>query len=480
MKRIIFTCLYLVLFISCSVAAGNDTVSLALELPSVFNNHMVLQRNKEIKIWGKAKQNASVRVAFNNETIETLADNNGRWHIMLPSMPAGGPYRMNVSSGGESVTFSDVLIGDVFIAGGQSNMAFKVGLLTDEDITELKKQADRPNIRYYDVARIVSGGKRLNREDRIWSVCREDKINEWSAIATYFAIELNKAQDVPIGIIGCNHGDSPIGAWISPMSFDSDSDLIKNCILQVEDTDIKSFYRNASSLYNLMLQKILGYPIKGVLWYQGEANGRKPDTYEKLFSTLISDWRNQWNDPELPFIFAQLSAYTVSGEPSNVSWAKLRDAQFRVWRNTPHTMMVTTIDVGTLNDIHPKNKKAVGERFVAAAEHLMYGSDKDEYTGPVFNSMKVRNDTLFISFTHAEKLQVKDNQELLEFEICGSDNVYKPAKAVVGYGMVKLWAEDVKAPVGARYAWRNNPACPNLYNVAGFPAVPFNELLIKE
>lgn len=464
---------YLFLLILVPYSAAENQAEQYLTLPKVFNNHMVLQRNKDVRIWGTAKPNTVVDINFNNQSIQAQVNNDGGWQLMLAPMLAGGPYEMKITSAGESITYSDVLIGDVFLASGQSNMAFKVALMNDDDVAQLRKEASKSqNVRYHEVARIVSGGKRLNREDIPWMVCDDSKIDDWSAVATYFAIKLSKNQNVPVGIIGCNHGDSPVEAWISPKAFEDSPDLINACLLQAKDPDVRQFYRNASSLHTLMLQKVLGYSINGVIWYQGEANGRKPDTYEKLFSTLISDWRIQWNEPKLPFVFAQLASYTVSNEPTNITWAKLRDAQLNVWQKTPNTSMITTIDVGTLNDIHPKNKKPVGERFVAAVEHLVYGSN-NEYAGPLFTSMKKSGNALYISFSHADGLHGKDGDEIFEFEICGSDNNYKPAKASIEQNKVKVWSNDVENPTGVRYAWKNNPEHPNLYNKAGFPAIPF-------
>lgn len=473
MKRLIsFFAIFSLLTIALSVIGQN--ITMPIQLPETFNNHMVLQRNRALKIWGTAPANTSLNLKFNNQDKKTVTDTAGNWQITLDPMKAGGPYKLEITAGLESLTFNDILIGDVFLAGGQSNMAYNVAWLKAEDREELYAKASNQDIRYYNVARIVSSGKLLNEKDKPWAVCQGTRINDWSAVALYFAFKLMKEINVPIGIIGCNHGGSPAEAWIGPEAYHNDPELVESRQPQHADTHYKSYYRNASTLYNAMLKKVLGYEIAGVIWYQGEDNAMKPDAYEKVFSGLIADWRKKWNNDRLPFVFAQLPAYTAQ-DPTNEAWVKVRDAQFKVWQKTPGTGMVSTIDVGDLADIHPKNKKPVGERLAISMSHLLYGS-KAEYSGPIFKSLKLKKNQTIISFSHSQKLVVRGS-ELTGFEICGTDKVYKPAKAVIKSGKIKVWSDEISTPISVRYAWKNDPVNPNLSNQDGLPAVPFNVMI---
>jgi len=445
----------------------------SIELPKVFDSHMVLQRGKKVSVWGKANPQKELTLNFNGQEKIATTDENGNWRIELDEMAAGGAYEMKIACDDDEIVFTDVMIGDVYLAGGQSNMAFRVASLTEDARAELAQDIDYPNIRYFDVARIISGGEFLNEKDRPWTVCKDSRIDEWSAVATYFARQIHKEEGVAIGIVGCNHGGSTADAWVSPAAYAADPAL--DAAKVDPYTTILQYYCNPSTLYEAMLKKVAGYSLKGFIWYQGEANSRIADRYETIFTGLIKDWRNIWNDDSLPFIFAQLSTYKPTDDPEGNGWAFLREAQLNTWTKTPNTAMVVTIDVGELADIHPKDKKTVGARFALAANKIVYGKNI-ESSGPVFENITFSGNKAIVSFSHAENGLQSTETNLSEFEICGDDYLYKPASAKIENGKVTVWSDAVSSPVAVRYAWRNGPE-PTLYNTEGLPASPFRSMV---
>jgi len=445
----------------------------SIKLSRIFDNHMVLQRNKKVSIWGQANPQKELKLIFNGQNKITTTDEQGNWKVILDEMTAGGPFDMGITCDADTIALTDILVGDVYLAGGQSNMAFKVSSLTTEDRAELASDIDYPNIRYYDVARIISGSVFLNESDRPWTSCNNSRIDDWSAIATYFARQIHKEIGVPIGIIGCNHGGSTADAWISPDAYAADSNL--NASKVEPYTTILQYYCNPSTLYEKMLKKVIGYQINGFIWYQGEANSNFPDKYETIFTGLIKDWRRIWSDENLPFIFAQLSSYKPTDNPEGNNWAFLREAQLKTWQKVAKTAMVVTADVGDVSNVHPTNKKAVGARFTLAVQSLVYNKSI-ESSGPVFVGVNFSNSIATVTFTHALNGLKSVQDTLSEFEICGSDFLYKHANAVIQDGKVKVWSDLVQNPVAVRYAWRNGPK-PTLYNTEDIPATPFRSMM---
>ncbi|MEA4935163.1 MAG: sialate O-acetylesterase [Paludibacter sp.] len=448
-------------------------VTHTIQLPKVFDNKMVLQRNKKVPVWGTANPAKELRLSFNGQQKTVTTDAAGNWKITLDEMTAGGAYEMEIICDKDTVTLTDVLVGDVYLAGGQSNMAFRVASLTAEARAELAQDIEYLNIRYYDVARVVSGSVLLNESDRPWTLCTNNRIDEWSAVATYFARQIHKEEGVPVGIIGCNHGGSTADAWISPAAYADDAAL--NAAKVAPYTTILQYYCNPSTLYEAMLKKVMGYQLNGFIWYQGEANAKIAKQYETIFSGLIKDWRTIWNDQNLPFIFAQLSSYKPTDDPEGTDWALLREAQLKTAQKLNNVAMVVTADVGELNDIHPKNKKTVGARFTLAAQKMIY-SKNIESSGPIFDNVTFSNSTAYISFTHALNGLQSVESTLSEFEICGNDFLYKPANAIIENNRVKVWSDQVPDPVAVRYSWKNGPL-PTLYNTEGLPASPFRTMV---
>lgn len=445
-----------------------------IKLSRIFDNHMVLQRNKKVSVWGQANPQKELKLTFNGQNKVTTTDVSGNWKVILDEMTAGGPFDMDITCDADTITLTDILVGDVYLAGGQSNMAFRVASLTAEARTELALDINYPNIRYYDVARIISGGVFLNESDRPWTVCNNFRIDEWSAVATYFARQIHKEEGVPIGIVGCNHGGSTADAWISPEAYTADATL--NAAKIEPYTTILQYYCNPSTLYEAMLKKVIGYQLNGFIWYQGEANTYFADKYKTTFSGMIKDWRRIWNDDNLPFIFAQLSSFKPTDDPLGVSWALLREAQLKTNQTVAKTAMVVTIDVGDIANIHPTDKKTVGERFTLAAKQLIYNKNI-ELSGPIFDQISFSNNNAFVSFSHAANGLKSAQDTLGGFEICSNDYLYKQAKAVIVDGKMKVWNDLVQNPVAVRYAWSNGPESTTLYNTEGLPASPFRSMV---
>jgi sialate O-acetylesterase len=464
-----------------------------LKLPSFFSDHMVFQRGQRIKVWGTAEPGTTIIVSLNGKTAKAKADGKGGWQVSLPAMKEGGPYEMEVRAGGERIVLKDIYIGEVWIASGQSNMQWSVSgsMNADAEIRE----ANYPLIRLLQVPVKSSPQPQWDVECR-WQVCSPQSVRDFSAVAYFFARELYKKLDVPIGIIHSSQGGTPAEAWISYKTLSSNPKL-KPLLEPWEkyDQDVErwreevekakkegkpepphpkapqwEFWRPAG-LYNAMIAPFTPFPIRGAIWYQGESNVGRAEEYSILFPAMIEDWRKAWGIGKFPFLFVQLANFMQrKPEPSESAWAELREAQTSALR-LPNTGMAVAIDIGEANDIHPKNKQDVGKRLALAALAIAYGQ-KIEYSGPMFERMEVEGNKARIFFKHTGSGLVCKGEKLLGFAIAGEDKKFVWAEAKIEGDTVVVWSDKVEKPVAVRYAWADNPEC-NLYNREGLPAVPF-------
>lgn len=449
-------------------ATANDTLAVA----DIFGDHMVLQRNEKVTVWGTAEANENVTIQFISRKYQTVTDDRGQWMIIMDAVDAGGPYDMMVSGKNTQVRFEDVFMGDVWLASGQSNMAFRFQAATDPDKENAIANAGNHNIRTYEVAKLVAGSKLLNEDDKPWSKVTPENVNEWSAVAFYFARGLYTHLNVPIGIINCNQGGSTIEAWMSAGA------LQEARVPEHTYPGILSHYKNPVTLYKAMLSGIIPFTLKGVIWYQGESNAHAPEDYEKLFGAMIRQWRAEWNDNDLPFLFAQLPDFGRREDKTGDSWARLRQSQEAVTASLPNTAMVVLIDAGDKNDIHPTNKRVVGERLVLAARAVAYGENVG-YSGPAPDRIRYKKGQAIISYDHAPDGLVMKGDTLQGFEIRDRDGKWHPANARLAKDRVQVAHPVVKEISGVRYAWANAPDV-NLYNRKGLPARPFTRLKTNE
>lgn len=635
--RLIFTLVFI-----CLIQFSFAQIS----LPRLVRDSMILQRGQPIAIWGWASPKEHIRISFNGKNIHTVASKNGKWEATLPKMNAGGPYQMTLK-GKNTIHLKDILIGDVWLCAGQSNMVHQMRLHNVWYAKDIE-DAHYPEIRQFWVPTATSlSGPKNDLNSGYWKAANPQDVNDFSAVAYFFARNIYLKYHIPIGIINSSVGGTPIEAWTSeeglkdfskiqktiqlnkdtaylnkmnqrkpfvPRQYPDkglsgtvkwynpsyipkgwrtinipgywedqgihnldgvvwyrkeieipkemtgkagmlfmgrivDADVVyingqevgnttyqypqrryhlaanvlkpgKNLIVirvqnnfgkggfvtdkpyfievDSQKVDLKGYWEykvgqvfrplargqnyfggiNAqnepTALYNAMISPFTNYTIKGVLWYQGESNEGNANEYEKLLPALIKDWRLKFKKPNLPFYYVQLPNYGDANYlPTESSWALIREACLKTL-SLPYTGMAVTIDLGQWNDIHPDDKKDVGDRLALIARHFNYGEDSLVYSGPIYQSSKIENGKIIISFTHVGGGLISiDGEDLSEFAIAGADKKFVWAKAKIEGDKVVVWSDEIPNPKYVRYAWADNPVDPNLYNAEKLPASPF-------
>ena len=480
------------------IAAGSSRA--AVTLPSLLADHMVVQRGLPLHVWGKASEHESVSVTFRGQTQSATTDDLGRWSLYLPPGEAGGPFQMVIKAS-NTIQLNDILVGDVWVASGQSNMEFPMKELANPD-SEIAA-AQYPKIRIFRVEHRPSDHPRSDVEAKAWAPCTPESAAESSAVAYYFARALYQKMNVPIGLIETFWGGTPAESWTSLHTLSADASLMPVFAerskmvdehesvlmgLAQEESEYQKSVEQAqaegkpvpgrrwhpdfdawapAALFNGMIAPLTPFAIRGVIWYQGEANsGRRAPLYAHLFPTMIGDWRRAWDEGDFPFLFVQIANWNT--EPDG-RWPEVRDAQRRTLalRNTG---MAVTIDIGDPVDIHPKNKLDVGLRLAKAARAIAYG-EKLEWSGPLYRQLTGEDHALRVWFDHAAGLTAKGDT-VVGFEVAGADGKYVAADAKIDGSSVIVSSSTVPEPVSVRYAWAPNPTC-NLYNREGLPASPF-------
>lgn len=505
----------------------------SLECSGIFTDNMILQREKPVAVWGWADAGETVTVEFNGQKKTTKAGANGKWMLKLDAMKANANSQKLVVKGSSRnsnpneprlCVFENVLVGEIWLGSGQSNMRWTVARSTNAE-TE-KAEANYPLIREFSEKSSPHAETKDNCKGK-WTVCSPSTVSDYSAALYFMARELHKELKVPVGIIQSSVGGTPIENWI-----DIDAQLAVPELKEHTEARVKSWKafdeakakakyeqqladwkaakekaklagqpepttkapvdpianRKSSGgpgeLFNGKIAGFIPFTIRGIFWYQGEANSYSIDRgllYQTQLTTLIKDWRKLWGE-ELPFCWAQLPNYG-----GGVEWPTLRESQLKTL-NIPNTGMITTMDIGEKDDIHPKNKQEIGRRFSLWALNKVYGKNV-EYSGPLPVSREIRGDKIIISFSHADGLKIREGNELKGFEIANAKVKgksvdqnkkeieittynYAPAKAVIQNGKVVVSADNIKNPLAVRYAWANNPEC-TLVNQDNLPASPF-------
>ena len=472
---------------------------------SLFSDNMVLQRGVVVPVWGTAKDSETITVEFEKQRVTTVA-RDGKWLIKLKPLKAGGPFTMKIM-GADTVLITNILVGEVWVCSGQSNMERQLGLRNGQkpivNWTEEAAAANYPQIRQYHVANHPSDSLVSDANSK-WVVCDTATVKDFSAVGFFFARELYKKYQVPIGMLFSSVGGTPAEKWTTRTTLENNPEL-KNLVeeydkakLEYPDAVIKykkdlpslmakwaadtlvaalmhkplppkpAAPRNpaggAGGLYNGMINPLIPYAIKGVIWYQGESNGGRGKQYQTLFPTMITDWRQHWNQGDFPFLYVQIAPYR-GVDPM------IREAQFLTLKKVPNTAMVVTTDCGDSADIHPNHKQPVGERLALAARALAY-KEKIEYSGPLFENYAIKDNVIELTFTHIGKGLIAKDGELIGFTICGPDKKFVPATAVIVGGKITVSAPSINYPVAVRYAF-SNLAAGNLFNADGLPASPF-------
>jgi len=473
-----------------------------IQLPYLIADHMVVERDCPVHIWGKAEPGEPVSVTFRGAGAKSVADPLGRWSVYLPPGNAGGPFTMTIR-GANTVTLSDILVGDVWLASGQSNMEWPIAWAADarDEIAH----AQFPRIRLVRAMHKVSEYPLEDLMGKMWRECTPESAADFSAVAYHFGRLLEDHLDVPIGLIQTAWGGTPLDAWTSLGAISQEPALMPvfgewNTLMQEYavarlkyDRAAKDWEaavarakaegkvpppvpekpvgpggpRTPGGLFNAMVAPITGYAIRGVIWYQGEANAtvERAPVYARLFQAMIRDWRRAWGLGDLPFLFVQLANYDAPGK----AWPELREAQ-RQALSLRNTAMVVTIDIGTPENIHPPDKKTVGLRLSLAARALAYG-ELIEYSGPLPRQVTPEDGALRVWFDHSSGLTARGGV-LKGFELAGPDKKFVSAEARIEAGTAVVRNEAVERPAYVRYGWKDNPDC-NLFNGAGLPASPF-------
>lgn len=425
-----------------------------IKMPTLFSDNMVIQRDKPIRIWGEVLPDEPVALFFDGVIYTTQCDALGKFNTLIPAKSASeNTYSMKIYAAGDSVAYANLVMGDVYVCSGQSNMAFKVNTVSPDQLANAKADANYPNLRFFEVAKIVNGGVLTGDTDKPWRSAIPERVTDWSAIAFFLGRDLHKHLNIPIGLINVSHGGAPSDAFISPEAYANDP--ILNTAKRPDGTGIYNYYQTPSSLYNAMVSKIVGYPIKAVLWYQAEGNAVYWQNYKTIFKGLIKDWRTKWDEPTLPWIFVQLPAYEPTTDPTYMTWAEIRDIQLQVWKEDENIGMAVTVDLGDANDIHPKDKYTVAKRMLPLARALIY-DEQIIHKSPIYKLHEVIGADLFVTFDHIGDglMSVK---EITEFEIAGSDKIYKTATAIIlPDNRIQLTNVTISNPIYVRYAFRNN------------------------
>ncbi len=450
-----------------------------VKLPAIFGSHMVLQQKQADKVWGWAEPGEEVTVTFGGQTKTAKAGDDTKWSVTLDPMPANATPQTMTVKGKNTITFDDVLVGEVWICSGQSNMQMEVRGSNDADLESLS--ANYPNIRLISVPQVGTQEPKDDFKGK-WDVCTPETVKNFSAIGYLFGRQLHQTLGVPIGLIDDAWGGSAAEAWVRRDVLEKDGkyqDLLDSWKGRESD---KGNHQPAN-IYNGVLKPTIGYGIKGVIWYQGESNASRAYQYRDLFPLMIQSWRDEWGIGDFPFYYVQLADFMAEKpEPGDSAWAELREAQTMTMSRLPNTGQAVIIDIGEAFDIHPMNKVDVAKRLARWALNRDYGIASVPCQSPTYKSMEVNNGHAIIKFDHAAGGlkgfdSKRDNkgmsQNLKGFTIAGADKKFVNAQAkVTGPDTVEVWSDEVKEPVAVRYAWADNPVV-NLYSRAGLPATPF-------
>jgi len=458
---------------------------------------MLLQRDMPARIFGKASPRETVRVSFRGQDVQTNADAVGRWEVWLKPMQPGAPAEMTIQ-GNNTVRVTDVLVGDVWIGSGQSNMQWAVRQ-ADNAPAEMSA-ANYPQIRLFYVPRKPSPIP-VDDVDAKWVVCSPDSVGEFSAVLYFFGRDLHKQLNVPMGLIHSSWGGTPIASWISGPTLTGNPRLSpfltfwENQILHYPanyaryELNVKKWEdagkqgprpaaplgpgnpHQPTTLFNGMIAPLMKYTIKGALWYQGEteAGRAQGNIYGEAMKTLVEDWRQMFAEGDFPFFWVQLANFGNAGK--NGHWMKVQEGQVKA-TDLKRTGVVVINDIGNPTNIHPTNKQDVGKRLALLARHVAYGQSGFEWSSPLFRQATEEGDGVRIWFDHADGLKTRDGGPVRGFVIAGADGKFVPAAARIDGATVVVSSPDVKNPEMVRYAWDYNPDA-NLVNGAGLPASLF-------
>ena len=461
------------------------TASADVTLPPVLGSGMVLQRDLPVPVWGWADAGEKVSVTFAGQTKTTKAGDDGKWMVKLDPLKANSKATSLMVTGNNKISLDNVLVGEVWICSGQSNMEW--ALRSSMNAKEEVAAADHPQIRLFNVPGHTTSPLPKEKGAGSWQVCNPKSATGFSAVGYFFGRRLQKDLDVPVGLVGSNWGGTRIEPWTTLAGFESVPELSKIAD-QVKNykADTKVGGGSPSAIYNSMVHPLAPFAMRGGIWYQGESNGGEGVTYYHKKHALVNGWRKVFQNKDLAFYWVQLANFRKENEnpAGGDGWAKIREAQTQAL-DIPGTGMAVITDIGAANDIHPRNKQDVGWRLAQWALHQTYGKKNVVPAGPLFKSQKVEGDSIRLSFNYVGKglmvgkktgleptMEVKAGK-LSHFAIAGEDKKWFWAEATIDGETVVVKSSDVPKPVAVRYGYTMNPAKANLYNKEGIPASPF-------
>jgi sialate O-acetylesterase len=494
--------------IALLACASAPRLNAEVKLPAVFGDNAVLQADVPLPVWGSDTPGGAIAVSIAGQEKKAAVGADGHWLVTLDALKAGGPFTLTVV-GSSTVTLTNLLVGEVWVGSGQSNMEF--ALRSAVNAAQEAKDAAFPKIRLFTVKKKVAPDGELHDCSGKWEECSPESVIGFSAVLYFFGRELHHELGVPVGLIHTSWGGTPAEAWTSHEALAA-NDQIKDYLSAWDqrmvdlpkaqakyEQDLAAWKKavaeakaagtpepkalrppagpdspnHPSTLYNGMIAPIVPYAIRGATWYQGEANTGQALKYRALLPAMIGDWRHAWGEGDFPFYIVQLANYMArKPEPGESNWAALREAQFLTTTTVKNTGLATIIDIGMADNIHPTNKQDVGHRLALNALALTYGK-QIEYSGPVFQRFTVEGGKVVVHFTHlGGGLLSKGGGPLSGFAIAGADKQFVWAEAVISGDTVVLGNAKVATPTAVRYAWADNPEC-SLVNQAGLPAVPF-------
>jgi sialate O-acetylesterase len=492
-----------VLLLCVSLLRAEQPAAQALKVPAIIGSNMVLQRDVPVPIWGFAPAGEQVSVKFQGQTKQATTDAGGKWMVKLDPLKPGEPSEMTIA-GKTTVSLQNVLVGEVWLCSGQSNMEWT--LRNSQHAEKFSAEAQYPSIRLFTV-------KKRNTDEPVselegkWVECTPEQALNFSAVGFHFGRELHQTLGVPVGLINSSWGGTPVEAWTARRFLEKDPEqrrLLDEYPKRLQEYNQRKaafdkamaeynvlaarakqegtpapqppgnapwFSPGPAQLYNGMIAPLVTYAIKGAIWYQGESNAGNAIGYQRQFPAMIKNWREDWGY-DFPFLFVQLANFMDrKDQPEESAWAELREAQLMTL-SLPKTGMAVIIDIGEAKDIHPKNKQDVGHRLALSAQKVAYNKDV-VHSGPIFDSMKIDGDKVRLTFKHTGAgLGAKDGDTLKGFAVAGSDKKFAWADATIDGNTIVVSSKDVPNPVAVRYAWGNNPEA-NLYNKEGLPASPF-------
>jgi sialate O-acetylesterase len=501
-RKMTFACF---VFAGLSCLQGERALA-AVKPHALISDGMVLQQGMRVPIWGSADTCEKVTVRFQDQEVSTTAQD-GKWMVHLEELKAGGPYELTIT-GKNSVQLKNVLVGEVWVCSGQSNMEWPVRLSADAEKTIA--ESSNPMIHLFIVPKTPAASP-LHHVQGTWQTCGPATVGNFSAVGYFFGRDVQKARNVPVGLIHTSWGGTPAEAWTSQAALEAEPALKYLAERQAKavaeypktiDKHIADVTRykekvskaaaegqdlaappvlpphparnphGPSTLYNGMIASIIPYAIRGAIWYQGESNAGRAYEYRTLLPAMIKNWRTDWKQGDFPFLIVQLAPFMkIDTEPGESQWAELREAQLLTTVAVPKTAQAVIIDVGEEKDIHPRRKEPVGARLALAARALAYG-ENIVYSGPVYHEMKVDGNKVVLSFKHTGGGLVAKGGPLTGFTIAGKDRKFVKAEAEIQDDKVAVWSPKVAEPAAVRYGWSNYPVI-NLWNKDGLPASPF-------